>query len=445
MKILGVEITRASVAKALNPVVGGWRRVLESFSGAWQQNVEIDQKTVLTNPVLFRCMTLIATDIAKMRVKLVEKKGRVSIETTSPSFSPVLAKPNDYQNRIQFLESWMLSKLGYGNAYALKVRDQRGVVVKLFILDPNRVRPLVATNGDVYYELRRDDLSKQNAEMVTVPAREIIHDRINTIFHPLIGTSPIYAAGLAAVQGVEMHNHSAKFFKNGALPSGFVKVPGEIKQEHADELRDHWNNSYSGDNAGKVALLSDGMEFVAVTASAKNSELVEQLKMTGEAICTAFGMPAHKVGVGAPPAYTNIEAINRQYYTDCLQIHVEQIEEVLRDGLALPAPYEAQFDTELLLRMDMATQATVAKDLAGAGIAKINEMREWFGWEGIEGGDTSYLQQQNYSLEALNKRDTQDDPFAKSAPPALPAPDNDDDETEDEAAKALAAMKKGLA
>ncbi|WP_416380911.1 hypothetical protein, partial [Klebsiella pneumoniae] len=34
-----------------------------------------------------------------------------------------------------------------------------------------------------------------------VPAREVIHDRFNCLFHPLIGLSPIYAAGLAAMQG----------------------------------------------------------------------------------------------------------------------------------------------------------------------------------------------------------------------------------------------------
>ncbi|WP_349816139.1 hypothetical protein [Escherichia coli] len=38
-------------------------------------------------------------------------------------------------------------------------------------------------------------------EAVTVPAREVIHDRFNCFFHPLIGLPPVYAAGLAATQG----------------------------------------------------------------------------------------------------------------------------------------------------------------------------------------------------------------------------------------------------
>ena len=52
MKIFGWEIWRA---KQLSPVPdyrGGWRRILEPYSGAWQQNVEEKQSTVLCYPTL---------------------------------------------------------------------------------------------------------------------------------------------------------------------------------------------------------------------------------------------------------------------------------------------------------------------------------------------------------------------------------------------------------
>lgn len=38
-------------------------------------------------------------------------------------------------------------------------------------------------------------------EGLTVPASEIIHDRMNCLFHPLVGISPIFACGLAAMAG----------------------------------------------------------------------------------------------------------------------------------------------------------------------------------------------------------------------------------------------------
>ena len=242
----------------------GWFRILESYAGAWQQNVQITVANVTTHPIVFACATLIAGDISKMRLKLVqETEDGIWVETESAAFSPVLRKPNHYQTRIQFYLSWMFSKLFHGNTYALKVRDNRRVVVAEHVLDPTRVRPLVAPNGDVYYELKRDDLSWLPQEAYTVPASEIIHDRWNTFFHPLVGLSPIYACGLAAIQGLNIQNNSTNFFGNGSLPGGVLTAPGFIQQETADRLKAYFDTNFSGDNAGKVAVMGDGLKYRA--------------------------------------------------------------------------------------------------------------------------------------------------------------------------------------
>ncbi len=49
------------------------------------------------------------------------------------------------------------------------------------------------------------------------------------------------------------------------------------------------------------------------------------------------------------------------------------------------------------------------------GIFAPNEARAVFNYEPKTGGDTPYMQQQNYSLEAISKRDSKDDPFASSS------------------------------
>ena len=65
----------------------------------------------------------------------------------------MLRKPNGVQTHYQFVEQWAISKLLTGNAYLFKVRDERGLVRELYVLDPRRVQPLVATDGSVYYQL----------------------------------------------------------------------------------------------------------------------------------------------------------------------------------------------------------------------------------------------------------------------------------------------------
>lgn len=450
MRILGFTITRQKAAGSLSPVDnrgGWWGIVRESFSGAWQQNVEVKLDTVLTYSTVFRCISLISSDIAKMRMRLVQKDANcIWDEVDNPAFSPVLRKPNRFQNRIQFYTSWMESKLIHGNTYVLKERDLRGIVVALYVLDPCRVKPLVAEDGAVYYELMRDDLSAQHANNVTVPASEIIHDRWNTIYHPLVGTSPIYACGLAAIQGIRIQSNSAQFFGNGSNPGGILVAPGEISDETAKRLKDHWDQNYSGKNVGKVAVLGDGLKYEAMTMKATDSQLIEQLKWSAETVCSVFGVPAYKVGVGAAPLNNNVEALDAQYYAQCLQIHIESIELCLDEGLGLDRTKEGktlgtEFDLDDLLRMDTATQIKSLAEAVGGSIMTPNAALKRMNQPPVKGGDTIYMQQQNYSLEALNKRD-QGDPFAKPPPAGASAPENDN---EAEAAKAMAEIIKGFA
>lgn len=421
---------------------GSWLGIIrESFAGAWQQNVEVKTDTVLAFSTVFACITLIASDIAKMRVRLVKlADSGIWVEAESGAFSPVLRRPNHFQNRIQFYECWVTSKLTHGNTYALKMRDARGVVTRLYILDPRRVTPLVSDDGDVFYQLKVDSLSLVSEDVI-VPAREIIHDRMNCLFHPLVGISPIYACGLAAMQGSAIQNNSTHFFQNGSKPGGVLTAPGAISDDTAKRLKAHWDANYSGDNAGKVAVLGDGLKYEAMAMTATDSQLVEQLRWSAETVCSVFHVPAYKVGV-ATPTYNNAEILNQIYYSDCLQSLVESIELCLDEGLELPAPYGTDFDLASLLRMDTTALYKSNNEGVGGGWMSPNEARRRVDLAPVEGGDSPLIQQQNYSLAALAKRDAQADPFNEPQPEAQPEPD--DAELEDQARLFALLMQKEL-
>jgi len=221
-----------TVWPAAAPVAGrgGWWPVTvrEPYTGAWQQNVEIRADTALSNPVVFRCVSLISTDVAKLRLRLVQiDDDGIWTEATSPAFSPVLRVPNRYQTIQLFLERWMLSKLLWGNTYVLKERDDRNVVTALYVLDPAKVTVLVAPDGSVYYQLKVDDLAGVPQEEIAVPAREIIHDRWNCVFHPLVGVSPLYGCGAAALQGQQRlaATHLAQLAARRAPAQPFTDLP----------------------------------------------------------------------------------------------------------------------------------------------------------------------------------------------------------------------------
>lgn len=393
---------------------GGWWPVIrESFSGAWQQNVELKLDGVLRAPVLFRCISMISSDIGKMNIRVVRKDEDGIWKEIDHRYNELLRRPNRYQNRIQFFTAWPESKMKTGNAVILKERNNRGEVVGLHVLDWGFVTPLVTESGDVYYQLTRDDLSGVGMEGVTVPASEIIHDRWNTLFHPLVGLSPIYACGLDAAQNVAIRKNSSNFFSNGARPGGILTAPGAISDETAERLKAHWNSNFTGENAGKVAVLGDGLKYEAMIMKSTDAQLVEQLKLTDEHICIAYGVPGFKLGVGSNPSYENGAVLDRQYYSQCLQVHIESVEMCLDDGLGFTGNEGTEFDLEDLMRLDTKTQMAVLKE--SDGIMQLNEQRKRLNLPPVVGGDTVYKQQQEYSVEALSKRDALPDPFNPSA------------------------------
>lgn len=446
---LGLEfsVAKAAPPAGLSSVASRGRdwfplTIREPFTGAWQRNQEARPETVLAFSAVYACVTLIASDISKMRGRLVEQdEDGIWTEVTGSPFNPVLRKPNRYQTRIKFIEQWVVSKLIAGNTYVLKERDQRGVVTALYILDPGRTKPLVAPDGSVWYQLSRDNLAGVD-QSVVVPASEIIHDTMVPLFHPLCGVSPLYACGQAAMQGMSIQSNATAFFENGATPGGVLTAPGTIDDVTAGRLKEHWERNYTGANRGKVAVLGDGLKYEKMAMTAVESQMIEQLKWTAETVCSCFHVPNYMVGVGTAPTHQNGELQNQQYYSQCLQALIESIELCLDEGLGLTQvtgkTYGVEFDIDDLLRMDSATQVkTLTEGLKG--IYASNEARKKLNLPPVKGGNAVLAQQQNYSLEALAKRDAQEDPFKSGqSAPAAAAPPANDNATDEEIAEARA-------
>lgn len=450
-------------AGTLSPVGGGrgWLTIFDWRPGAWQQNSPaINTDRVLSNWSVYACLTLIAQDVGKLGLRLVEQDSDgIWKPVTSAAFSPVLRKPNAYQTRQQFMEAWILSKLGpMGNAYVLKIRDNRGVVIGLHVLNPYLVTPLVAPDGSVFYALGQDEIATIDRDIPAVPASEIIHDRAACLFHPLIGVSPIYAVGLAAMQGLSIQENSERFFRNRSMPGGIITAPREISDPTADRIKREFNERYAGENAGKIAVLGDGLKYEPHTVNARDSELTAQLSITAKMVCSAYHVPPFKIGLETLPAGQKVSDMNQVYYSDCLQTLLESIEALLDDGLGLTEttrPLGTEFDVDDLLRMDSATIIdSLTKGVLG-GLMAPDEGRRKINLPPVTGGESVYLQQQNYSLGALARRDAQENPFGGSAPSdasssAAPEPDSSPDLADIENSAEMAAvvmirMKEGFA
>ena len=269
-----------------------------------------------------------------------------------------------------------------------------------------------------------------------VPAREIIHDVGVALYHPLVGLSPIYASGLAAMQGLKIQENSTNFFANGSNPGGVLTAPGAISDATAARLKAYWDANFTGANVGKVAVLGDGLKFEPMVMKAVDAQLIEQLKYTAETVCSTYHVPPYMVGVGPAPTYNNIQALSTQVLH---AVHPEPGRSARARARRGP---RAGADLRQRLRHRVQHRRPAAdgqlhddghhRKGIGAGVLKPNEGRQKLNLTPVKGGDTPYLQQQNYSLAALDRRDSQEPAPATDTPtPGLTDMDETDDETDD--------------
>lgn len=392
----------------------GWLPLVvnEPYTGAWQQGQELTRTDVLSYHSVFACMSLIAGDIGKLRFDT--KSQRDGVLQTAPSrLNRVLQKPNEMQTWQQFAEFWILSKLSHGNAYIYKQRDIFGDIWQLVVLNPTRVVPLISDDGQVFYRIMRDKTYGISQDII-VPASEIVHDRFNCLYHPLVGISPITASAISIGQGSAIQASQTTLFQNAARPGGVLTVPQAISREKAEEIKTRWNENYQGLKQGGIAVLGDGAKYEGIAMSSSDSQMIEQLKMTAEIICSVFHVPAFKVGLGTIPAGQKVGDLNEIYYSDCLQALIEAMENLMDAHFELEDGIEVEADISSLIRMDGASQMAYLKEGTLSGIMSPNEARATLGLAPVVGGESPLMQQQNYSLAALARRDNADNPFGNT-------------------------------
>ena len=416
---------------------------------AWQRNMEEKRGSLITYPTLYACLSRIALDMSKLPFSLRRRNpSGVWNEVQDEDISPVLKKPNDYQTEGQFREYWSLSKNSQGNTYVLKGRDARGRVEKLYILDSERVMPMVSDSGAVFYQLYIDKLNNlpedYPAENLIVPASEIIHDRCMTVHHPLIGVPPLAAAYWPTVKNMKILRSATEFFGNNAQPGGLLTAPAGMSDDDAAAVQEYWNNNFTEGKSGKVAIIGADMKFTPFAMKSIDAQMIEQMRYSDEQICQPFGIKPYKLGIGTPPTGWKAYDINTEYYSDVLQPQIEHMEALLDEGLSISQPLGIELNLDPLLRMDEISRAEVETKLVAGKIKTPDEGRSRFNLSPTGGGDTLWGQNQDYPLGMLANRSAWD-PDMQSDAPAVP---NDVQSTVNEmrayfaTQKAIAAMKK---
>lgn len=405
-----------SLSNIININNSGYKYIEEPFIGAFQRNKDyIADRT--QHPTVFACLSLISNDIAKLpfTFKTLEDKHWKRVYNSQYSF--LNSKPNKYQTPYQFRQQWILSKLMHGNTYVLIERDELDNPVAFHILNPDAVQVRISdVSGSIFYAVKINKNAGDSVFTLTdnneliIPASEIIHDKCVTIYSPFVGVSPIRAAALSINMSHNIQSHMNDFIQNGASLGGIVEVPGAIKEEQSKAILRKFNEDFKGRNSGNIGLLTDGMKFNKLSMSSLDAQLIDHMKYTTEQICGVFNVPVFMIISNSQAS--NVEELTQQYYSQCLQTHIKSLENCLDFSLEISDYDSIEIDTNELFRGDMTKRYANYEKAIKASFMTINEARYLEDLPPLDGADTVYMQQQNFSLQAIYERD-KNDPFSK--------------------------------
>ncbi len=348
---------------------------------------------------VYACVQAIAETVASLPLILFKKNGDDRERASDhPLYRVLHDQANPEQTALEFRELMQANVLLRGNAFARIVRGYDGQARELWPLNPDNVTVQRTSSGLVY------DYTKDGV-LTRLLSHEVLHLRHRLGDDGVLGVSPIAAARGVVELAIAEREHGQSTFTNGAKLLGVLRFPGKLKPEQRANIRDSWASQHAGGgNAGRTAILEEGVDFQPVSMSLEDAEWIASRQFSVEEVARLFRVPPTVIGDLRNGNYSNSVEMARQFVTQTLRRHLVAWEQGIAAKCLTDAGrriYFAEHQVEGLLRGDSANRAA----FYSSGIAD--------GW---------MLKSEARKLENLPAIDGIDDTPKATAPAATPAP-----------------------
>lgn len=251
-------------------------------------------------------------------------------ETEAITVHPILdvfENPNAFMSGSEFLENIILnlllptSKTKGGQCFI--VGDSgRGDAVDLTRGDiPNELFPF----SDEFFSpiMQNKTLAgwlfkpPNSAEGIPYKTSEVIRIYLVDPNDPSKGQAPIYADRSGLVQGAKADTVNERFFDNNASLGGTLETLAEITdKDQRRELTESFNQQFKGvDNAGKIALLQNGLKYQQFQRTHVDMQFLDQKKWSREEILAAYRVPKAEVALYEDFNFATAISADKSFWT----------------------------------------------------------------------------------------------------------------------------------
>lgn len=344
----------------------------------------VTEKTAMQMTAVYSCVRILSEAIAGLPLFVYKygTDGNKEKYLDHPLWRVLHDEPNPEMTSFVFRETMMNHLLLSGNAYAQIIRNVRGEVIALYPLMPNRMRVDRDSRGQLYYRYQKngDDaalVGKGGSTDVVLASSDVLHV-LGLGYDGLIGYSPISMARNAVGLAIAAEEYGAKFFANGAAPSGVLEHPGTIKDP--ERIRQSWQSTFGGSaNSNKIAVLEEGLKYTPIAISPEQAQFLETRKFQINEIARIFRVPPHMLADLEKSSFSNIEQQSLEFVKYTLDPWVIRWEQAMNKALLLESEKHeifTKFNVDGLLRGDYASRMAGYATARQNGWMSANDIRE---------------------------------------------------------------------
>lgn len=387
--LFGFDITRAEKRNA-GMTTESYMQWINNLTGGHVVN----QDTVQGIAAWGRGRSILSNTIAGLPKNLYEKtkEGRKIVDSSDkqPSIKLIKQSVNDNLTSYQWHDYMMGSVLDYGNAYSVIYRNENNTPLGMSIVHPDRVEVKVYDNT-VIYTIKTSDNNKVDV------AYEDMYHIMGATNNGYIGINPIKAYSTTLALSLAMTTFARDLYTANTNLEGYIKMPGKLDKSIIEKTRESWKKTYGGNTGNSTAFLDQGMEYVPLSMTPENAQLIQMMRYTSKNIALMLGLPAHMINEMDEAKYNNVELTGIEFVKYSLMPWVQKFEiennKLLRYDQQ--GKYQWKYNVNGLMRGDAKSRSEFYNSMVNMGAMTPNQVRELEDMNPYDGGNEYYIQGNN--------------------------------------------------
>lgn len=339
----------------------------------------------LTSWVFF-ALDKIAQRVSATELELFQYKGNTVERIADHELLSLLETPNHMQSGAEFRYLLAMYLKIHGRAPFIILRaENKQTITGLFPARPDLLTPVMSENGQIVkYEYRVGN------KVETFSAEDVVDIRIPNPYDPRKGSSAVLSAYLEIDADANTALWNKYLIENGAQPSGVLQTDRALTDQGFERLKSQWENRYGGaQNAGKVAILEQGLKYQATSVSPKELDYIGTRKFNRESILTLLGVPVGLV-LSENVNKANAETAERVFAKETIAPILRLITLAMNAKLVPNFGEDFWVESEEVIPADW-EQLRMDSQAGTNSWQTVNETRSNYGLPPLEGGDVLYL------------------------------------------------------